>query len=421
MKYSKIERFIATSLESFPVLKKYIKLIYQKFNYFLYKNKYRFKSKFLISPIGIKGEESFFGYYDKSPLNTMNKYVILHVPEESTEKVPNPNSPVKIVLYDVENKNCDVIDVSYSYNWQQGARLIWLNDSEFIYNIYDMNDESYLSKIYNIINKEFRIINFPVYDCYQSYFALSLNFERLNALRPDYGYRNKNKQNILEWNSDDDGIYFIDLKLNVTRLIISFKDVVNVDFRSSMFQAKHKFNHIMISPNGKRFIFLHRWFVGKRKLDRLIVANIDGSNIKCISDGGMVSHCFWKDDNNIFGFLRDVLLGDKYYMVNASTGEKVTVGSGLIDCFGDGHPHINGDIAVFDTYPNKSRMKELYKYNFSSGDLVKLGEFYEGFEFQGETRCDLHPRFSLDGKMVYFDSVHTGKRQLYSLSLDVHF
>ena len=55
----------------------------------------------------------------------------------------------------------------------------------------------------------------------------------------------------------------------------------------------------------------------------------------------------------------------------------------------------------------KNRLKE----------LEKLGEFMESFDFYAETRCDLHPRFSFDGNQVFFDSVHSGKRQLYMMEI----
>ena len=32
--------------------------------------------------------------------------------------------------------------------------------------------------------------------------------------------------------------------------------------------------------------------------------------------------------------------------------------------------------------------------------------------YKGQTRCDLHPRFSADGRKVFFDSVYSGKRRL---------
>jgi Tol biopolymer transport system component len=99
--------------------------------------------------------------------------------------------------------------------------------------------------------------------------------------------------------------------------------------------------------------------------------------------------------------------------------DKSEVGSGIIDKFGDGHPSVYGNNILFDTYPNKSRMKKLLLFDVSSSELRELGEFYESFDFYAETRCDLHPRFSFDGKKVFFDSVHEGKRGLYMLELNL--
>jgi Tol biopolymer transport system component len=181
--------------------------------------------------------------------------------------------------------------------------------------------------------------------------------------------------------------------------------------------AKHKFNHIMISPDGSKFMFLHRWFIGERKFDSLIVVDMDGSNIKCLSDDDMVSHYFWHGDYEILGYLRDKEMGDKYYMLNVQTGKKEIVGQGLIDSFGDGHPHIHENKVLFDTYPNKGRMKELYIFDIDANELEKIGEFFESFNYYGETRCDLHPRFSFDGKKVFIDSVHESKRYLYMINL----
>lgn len=37
--------------------------------------------------------------------------------------------------------------------------------------------------------------------------------------------------------------------------------------------------------------------------------------------------------------------------------------------------------------------------------------------FNLQIRCDLHPRWALDGKTITFDSVHEGSRQIYLVEL----
>ena len=84
---------------------------------------------------------------------------------------------------------------------------------------------------------------------------------------------------------------------------------------------------------------------------------------------------------------------------------------------GDGHPNIfNEEWMLFDTYPNRSRIKSLNKLNLKTKEVVKIGEFFESFDFTGESRCDLHPRWSPKGDYIFIDSVHeSNNRKLYIL------
>jgi len=416
MQYNRLERVIAYILSKSPRLKLFIKKNYQKLNYQLYKKNYNYKSKFQIKKFSYNKKESFFGYYDKSPINKTNEYIIFHSSNISTKNLPNPKVPVNIVLYDLKKGEYKKIDESYSYNWQQGSRLMWLNNYRLIYNVFENGE--YKSKIYDVKTEKFCIINFPIYDTYKDEFAISLNFERLAIGRGDYAYKNKKLK--INWSENhNDGLYFVDLKNNRFKKILSLQDVIDFNYKESMKRAKHKFNHIMISPNGKKIMFMHRWFLENgRKFDTLLVCDIDGKNLNIIADKEMVSHCYWYDDENIFGYLRE-FEGDKYYMININTLEKKVIGKNIIDKFGDGHPTIYKDNIVFDTYPNKSRMLELFLYNLRSNKLDKLGEFFQSFDFYGETRCDLHPRFSFDGKKIFFDSVHEENRYLYMMELEI--
>lgn len=415
--YSGFERKIAFILTKFPGLKTSIKKYYQKINYLRYKESFNFVCKYNIRRVGIQGKESYFGYYDKSPINSSNQYVIFQSTNIDTKNMPDAKVAVDIVLYDLPNDKYEVAGQSHTYNWQQGTKLMWVDEYKFIYNDFDKNTNQYISKIYDIKSKEAKVINYPIYDCFEDQFAISLNFERLNISRADYSYNNLGLK--IDWEDNrNDGLFYIDINSNSSKLIIAIEDIIKLNYKETMKCAKHKFNHVMISPDGTKIMFMHRWFLSDgRRYDTLYVSNVNGTDIKIVSDDDMVSHCFWYDDTQIFAYLRDKTIGDKYYMIDVNSSKKEPIGEGLIDKFGDGHPHVNGTNIIFDTYPDKARMKSLYKYDYTNKKLEKLGEFLESFDFYDETRCDLHPRFSFDGKKVFFDSVHEGSRGLYMMEV----
>ena len=416
MSYSKSERIIASVLSNAPFIKRTLKRMYQGLNYLVYRNKESHRVSFPMKRIGDLNKETFFGYYDKSPINKTNRFIIYQETHSSTLQKPQKDIPVDVVLFDIENNSEIKRWNSNAYNWQQGTKLMWISETQFIFNDYDDKQDKYISKIVDI-NKIDSIITIdsPIYDCHSD-FALSLSFERLFDIMPDYGYRNHNNRKEFELNKE--GISRINLDdKSSAELILSIDDVISIHQNDNMNNATHWFNHIMISPNGGKFMFLHRWKQNGRKYDALIVANTDGSEAKCLADDGMVSHCFWMNDTEIVSYMRTESDGDKYYQINTNTGNIEVLGNGIIDGFGDGHPNVFGENIVFDTYPNRSRMKELFLYNVKTQNLTEIGAFFESLKYNEETRCDLHPKYSYDGKSIFIDSVHEGKRGLYQINI----
>lgn len=416
-RYNKNERLIAKSLSKMPQLKKILKLYYSKFAFIFHKKPFQYKSVFNLFEISDNNNETFFGYYDKSPLSSDGKYLIYHSCNNTTKKLPDPKIAINIILKEFKTNQELARFKSYAYNWQQGSKLQWLEKNTFIFNDFDSKRNIYVSNIVNTDTcKIVKQIDFPIYDCYKNY-GLSINYDRLNLLRPDYGYRNHNfisKTAIRDITND--GIFFINLNDNQCKLLLSLQKIVDIEKTKLMDRAYHKINHIMISPNGKSFIFLHRYFVNGTKFDRLFLSNITATKVRILSDHEMISHCFWKDNSNIVSYMRRFDSGDKFFNINIDTSEITVIGEGIIDQYGDGHPNCNGNKLIFDTYPNKARMKELLIYDIDSKCLKVIGEFYESFDFKGETRCDLHPRWSPDGKLIFFDSVHDNTRNLYYLN-----
>ncbi len=91
----------------------------------------------------------------------------------------------------------------------------------------------------------------------------------------------------------------------------------------------------------------------------------------------------------------------------------------------DGHQHYiaNSDEFVTDTYPDNRRYAKLIKVNIKTSEIEIIANIKSAKKFQSPSAfkhwaCDLHPRVSNDGKIVCFDSVHTGKRALCFIKMD---
>ncbi|CAM4188496.1 glycosyl transferase [Vibrio neonatus] len=414
--YNPLERAIARVLARVPFIKQFAKDSYSRLMYLKHKKSHKYKSDMIIERIAqdTKGE-TFFGYFDKSPRSS-NGYTLVHKASGNTSNLPRADVSIKLCVYNASDELILEVD-SCAYNWQQGTRAHWLDGDRFIFNDFDTVTGKYVSRVYSV-SKKMQICRFeyPVQDSFMANYFLSINYRRLMALRPDYGYRNLEvlSKDELE-NCHDDGIWKIDIDTGSSQLLITIDNVKEIEKASDFDDTIHKLNHVMISPSGKQFIFLHRYYVGKRRVDRLMLAKNDGSEIKTLAKHGMVSHCFWINENTILGFMRGPNDKDAYWLIDVCSGAFSHFAEGKLDKFGDGHPHVVGDWFITDTYPDKARMQYLILCNWKTEEVRILGEFFHGFSYKGETRCDLHPRLSIDGRFVYFDSVFNGKRQLYRI------
>jgi len=409
--YTLVERAIANALARFPFLKSRIKWVYQSFCYIVTEKSHS-HTFYKIEKIAHLNQESFFGYYDKSPSNNANTKLIFHGSQYPTRKIPDINKPITVCIKDINSDQTEVVDNTSAYNWQQGSRLQWLDDDRFIFNCCDSGKQKYISKIYSVSNGNSTVIPFPVYDCFNNT-AISIDFERLYQLNPDYGYKSFTKKNI-KFNITNDGVFLIDLLSGNIKLLLSYSDILDSHSKPTMENAIHKINHLMFSPEGDSFIFLHRWYSHKKKYDALMHYDFKSGICKCLSDDDMVSHCCWKDNNILVCWLRKKDEGDKYYFVSTIDKSRKEIDQ-KINVYGDGHPSVCNNLILFDSYPDKARLKKLLIYNMGNQQLTNVGQFFEPLKYYGITRCDLHPKWSKTGKSIFVDSVHEGKRQLYEL------
>lgn len=401
-------------LNRHPKLKKIVKRLYQRF-FYTFSKKIKCEGNVTrLSPND--GKEYFFGYYDKSPWDATGRYVLCMRANNTWSDV-SPKEPLEIILIDtLDNNNWRKIAESKTWNVQMGCMAQWLGptfDNKIIYN--DFRDDDYCSVILNVFTGEEQVIKSSVYSVSSDgRFALTLDFSRLYNLRPGYGYYNKPEITKGVPLPDTTAIWFVNLQTGESKPLLNYHDFANFEPREEMKGDKvvHKVNHIMISPNGERFMVLYRWFVKDRKYTRLITCDVDGKNMCVLNDDDMVSHCYWKNDKEIIAFENKKDGGPGYYLMKDKTNEYRHLWTKYSN---DGHPSYSptGEYVVTDSYPSRKRIQDIKVLKDTEEDGAVLARVFAPFKYDNDTRVDLHPRWSRDGKYICFDGCFEKKRALY--------
>ena len=402
----------------------------------------------------------FFGYYDKSPLNA-NNTLLLACKTNFIHRAVECDDVLDIGYFNYKDSSEFIkIASTRAWNWQQGCMLQWFadgSDYRIIYN--DIVNNKFVTIIFNIKTLEQKILPMSYYTMSShGDFVLCIDNERHSFYRPNYSYRGVDNLSKKHPFLENDGIWFIDVKTKKTKQIVSLKQMAGIKPLSNMQGAVHYLEHLMISPNNERFIFLHRWKVLDGGVySRLYTADVDGSNVYLLLDSGRVSHICWKNDREIVGWaglsnpinslrkykqivkffinplmplykkisggdsiagnskLSSLVAGDSYITFIDKTDVKLRLSQ--IDLKMDGHPSFskgNGNLLLTDTYPIESNnnKQELILFDLGSKSIISKTYFNHAKYSRSPMRCDLHPKWSHNGKMISIDTIDKGHRSM---------
>ena len=299
-----IENRAKRLLEPFPGVKRAGKRVYQYTGYALSRNKIKSEGE-LVRLTPDDGMEYFFGYYDKCPWDADDRRLLALRVRDAT-KSPAPKEPGELVLIEPGGAP-RVIATVHAWNVQQGCIAQWLGPDfrrRILFN--DFREGRYCSVIFDTESmSEVKTLPLPVYDVAKdASFALSLDFSRLHRLRPGYGYSNLPDATAGQLCPDAPCIWRMELSDGRVTPLLKYTDFASFEPDGRMEGAEHKVNHLMLSPDGHRFMVLHRWFQKGHKHTRLVTVSSDGTDMYNLSDDDFASHSFWKDDTHILSFLR---------------------------------------------------------------------------------------------------------------------
>jgi len=364
----------------------------------------------------------WFGYYDKLQFDPTCRYA-LGMEVDFEHRSPKPDDVIKIGMVDLKKGDkWTELASSRAWCWQQGCMLQWRPGSknEILWN--DRTGEGFVCHILNVKTGKERTLPYPIYTISpDGRTAVVPDFTRIQDMRPGYGYPGLPDPRTDELAPKDSGIFRIDLETGKRELIISIADIAAFGrIPGEPKNAKHYFNHLLFNTDGTRFIFLHRWrSSGQRGYGtRMLTARPDGKDIRVVDSYGKTSHFIWRDERHILAWAWHPSGGNAFYLYQDGTDKVEIVGKDVMTK--NGHcTYLSGNEWILnDVYPDKERKQNVYLYHVATGKTVLLGAFYSPPQYNGEWRCDTHPRFSPDGRSVVIDSPHDGNgRQMYLIDI----
>lgn len=360
----------------------------------------------------------WFGYYDKLAFDPTGRYLLAM--EVSFEgRMPAPDDHVKLGMLDLAERNrwIDLATTS-AWCWQQGCMLQWLpgRENQIIWN--DREEDAYVSRILDVGTGGVRTIPHPIYSVSpDGTTAVTADFRRIDEMRPGYGYAGLPDPRTHQSVPEDSGIWRVDLQTGSAELIMSIAQIAaTTEEHAEAEGVKHYFNHLLFSPDGQRFVFLNRCGAGggKRWDTRMFSSRPDGSDIRLVTDGRgqPVSHFIWRDPDSINVWV--ACMRGFYVFADDGSGQ----GQLVLEA-PDGHQSYlpGNEWMLYDCYPQDEGVRRLLLCRLTDRQIFEIGRFPSPPEYSGPLRCDLHPRFSPDGRKVVIDSAHDQGRQLYMLDI----
>lgn len=372
-----------------------------------------------------------FGYYDRNPWNSkIDKHLALRIPQQV--RLPEVGETAGVGY--IDRNTCDFVKLAETNTWchQQGCMQLWLPDDTVIYNdaVKEGGNWKPITRIMSDKGEQLRQFDHHIYTLSpDGSMAASIDMARIPrrgysyAATPFSGNEYRQPEDI-----DNDGLFIIDIKTGKRKLIASYRQIMEKHpYSYDIGENIIWLNHAIFNCDGSRVMILFRYAETADSYWRtfMYTMNVDGSDLQCslpnVYWDGKISHQIWGRTP------REILIDAAWnperkfnYVVfdeseSPFRAQKLSDGTGAM-----GHLIFSpdGELMLADTYADSDNLQHLSLLKVTTGELEEIGLFShipEGVIV--DVRCDLHPRWSKDGKVITVDSIHKGKRGIYLLEL----
>ncbi len=364
-------------------------------------------------------------YYDIPVLNQdESRLVAMELTHHSTEITPEHR--VRVGVVDVDRGGFEPLAETTAWSWQQGPMAQWIpGRDQVIFNVRE--GDGLGARIIDLQDgTRGKRLARPIYALARNgRWGTSVDLQRLDGLRPGYGYASARRRDLVRA-PDDDGVWRVDLSTGEQHLILSISQAVEAviaqlhrrdptlseELRTERFHFW--FNHVKLSPDDRRLTCKLRW----RHPDGpwsdhqgvSVTMDVEGEDASPHLLATATSHVMWWTAEEL------------YYWDAAA--KDVRVVRDLADetprSLGDGHfdrnvhlRHLSEDPSVFIYDEPYRETVTLHRLDLSSGKAVQVARFPFHNPSRGLYRCDLHPVPNRAGDRVIVSSLTDGRRQVY--------
>ena len=341
------------------------------------------------------------------------------------ERWMTPEDGIAVGLVHLDRGGFEPVGRSHAWSWQQGpmaqfhpsGRQVFWNDRE---------EGQFVARLLDLESGLVRTLPRPVYAVDPAgAFALGVNMARLDEARPGYGYTGGTGAGLDESAPEQDGVWRMDLQSGTAALILPLAraHAALMDYLDGQERDEHAaadriywFNHVKLSPGGRRFTAKFRW---RDRGPKVRWNGTMGVSVTCASDGADLrilargtSHVMWLDESRLYGWHQS----EKQLALFEDTAPRGTKLRAVLPETITQNVHIrhlqdDPDTWVLDT-PYKERV-EIGLLDVERERRTDIAAFSNHVPNHGPFRCDLHPVPSRDGRRIVVTSLHDGGRQLY--------
>ena len=355
----------------------------------------------------------FFAYYDMRATGKggINQHHLCHR-VKFMDRLPTANDVCEVGY--LKDRCFYKIGETTAWNFQQGAMLQYhpYKEDTVYYNVCEEGKFSTVTHNFATGEKTYTDMATACVSP-DGRFGLSVNFGRIFAFRPGYGYAGFVDKGSEILAPDTDGVFLTDMESGKSKLLISYADML----KESGFSNDDKIlvNHITFNTNSQRYVMLVRNFYEPDKMwtTSMMIGDLAGG-VKTVLKNTYVSHYYWISENEIMAHCSAETEKKSLYVINVDTLAYREIKSYYFD-FPQPDIHCtmtpDGKYVIGDGYPI-DEYRHLLAINLVTGESEAILKAKTVIPECGDIRCDLHARYVFDGKFVSFDTTHNGKRQI---------